>query len=252
MRAHVRWAAGISTFQTYTNAGELFHRYGIAVLDRCLLKCNGILADNFRNSIRQIDVGLLAVLDEVDRQQKAGRWDDGTVISAIERLDARHPEYLGFRIFGPDGMLRYGVSNIANPNADISQRDDFKTLRNTPDSGLFVGPPAYGTTAQQWSITLARRINNPDGSFGGIVTCAISIQALTKVFASLDLGPHGVAALHHASFQMAARFPPLGGSGNKAVMVPVGDPLRTIMATGAPATGSTFFFTLRDGGDRAA
>ncbi|WP_173984736.1 PAS domain S-box protein, partial [Magnetospirillum sp. SS-4] len=209
------------------------------------------LADNFRDSIRRIDAGILVVLDEVVRQQRAGQWDEGAIVATIVRQDARHPDFFGFRIFGADGILRYGVSNIANRNADISQRDDFIFLRDHPGSGLFIGPPALGTSAQQWSITMARRIDNPDGSFGGLVTCGISLQHLAKAFAALDLGPHGIAALFHNSFQLAARFPELKRSRDQAIMVPVGDPLRAIIAAAAPATQYDYVSPL-DGAYRTA
>ena len=46
------------------------------------------LADNFASTIEKIDLGLLAVLDELSRQQKFGSNDDRQIIDTIARQDA--------------------------------------------------------------------------------------------------------------------------------------------------------------------
>jgi hypothetical protein len=103
---------------------------------------------DINNSVRQIDLAILAILDEISRQQKSGQWDEQAITAAIAREDQRHPDSVGLRIFGPDGKLRYGVSNIVDRDADFSQRDEFKHLRDTPDNSLVVTTPFLGPVAQ--------------------------------------------------------------------------------------------------------
>ena len=165
------------------------------------------LADNFNNTIRQIDSGIMVVLDQVSRPQTAGKWDENAVVALMSRQMAREPGQLGFRIYGGDGRLRYGVGNISDRNANISQRDDFKYLRETPEAGLMVGAPLFDPTARQWLIPLSRRISDPDGSFGGAVYSAIPIESLRQTLAAIDVGAHGVILLTHNSFKIAAWAP---------------------------------------------
>ncbi len=165
------------------------------------------LADSFNSTIREIDLAEQSIADEIARQQKSGKLDGEALNAAIALQDARHPELLGFRIYGPDGKMRYGLSNIASRAADISARDDFSYLRDTPAASLIVGPARLGPTAKKWSIAVGRRINNGDGSFAGAIFCAIATKTLSESFSRVDLGPRGGVGLAHTSFELAARFP---------------------------------------------
>ena len=192
-----------------------------------------ILADNFNSSIYQIDLGLLSILDEINSQQKIGRWDAAAINEAIVRQDKRHPDVLGFRIFGVDGKFRYGTSNIANRTADISKREDFLFLRDNPDVGLLVGPARFGPAAGKWTIAVSRRINNPNGSFGGAVFGVISTQSLTESYAKLELGPKGGVGLAHTNLQLAARFPEKRRPDDPAPRPKVADQFQAVIASGA-------------------
>ena len=186
---------------------------------------------DINNSVHEIDLGILAILDELSRQQKSGRLDEQMIISTVAREDSRHPGSIGYRIFGADGKLRYGVSNVVNRNVDFSLRDEFKRLRDDPKANLHITPSFVGPVAQERLIALARRITNPDGSFGGAVYSAIPVRSLTQLFRSLQLGPSGSVALYHSSFELAARFPEV-----KVGTTTISDQLRNIIASGVQAT----------------
>ena len=166
-----------------------------------------ILSDNLTNTIESIDFGILAVLDELNDQEKKGIVDQARILDVIAKQDQRNPSAVGFRIFGPDGKRKFAVSTINSREADLSDREDFKYLRDTPDAGLYVSKPVFGITAQQWIIVVARRITHADGSFGGTVYGPIPIKKLTQVFSKLNLGADGAVALYHQSLSLAARFP---------------------------------------------
>ena len=210
-----------------------------------------ILVENINNTVEKIDLGILSVLDEINKQLKVGSSNEAALKSVISSVESRLPNLFGFRIFGPDGKLRYAISNVANPNSDLSKREDFITLRDHPEGGLVVSQPVFGATTQQWAIALARRINNPDGSFGGAVYGPIPIKALTKSFGDLQLGPGGTIAMYHASYKMAARFPEILGAKNPVGTTTISDRLREIIASGAEDTQYDYISTV-DGVSRTA
>jgi len=193
------------------------------------------LADKFSAIIDKTDLGIAAILDEVARQQKAGGWDEAAIVATIARQEARHPEPVGFRIFGPDGKLRSGVGNIVSRNSDLSRNDEFLLLRDAAADRLMVGAPAFGATSQEWIIGLARRITNPDGSFGGAVYSPLPIRTLIKAFAALNLGQDGVVTLYHSSNRVAARFPEISGPDNPVGRSVMTEQLRAIIDSPARA-----------------
>ncbi len=187
------------------------------------------LSDNLTHRIETIDFGLRAVLDEVHDQDRLGIKDDRRILDVIARQDKRNSWPVGFRVFGPDGKRKFAVSTVNTNEADISERDDFKFLRDTPDVGLYVSPPVWGITAQQWIVVVARRITLKDGSFGGTIYGPIPVKKLIQAFSNLNLGPGGIVALYHTNFQLAARYPDPGPSLGKAIL---SDTLRDIIRSG--------------------
>ena len=191
------------------------------------------LADNFNGMIREIDLGLLTILDEANREKKQSQWDSEEIKLSVAKQDERHPGSLCYRIYGADGKLIVGLKNIDDNNADISNRESFKILRDSPEIGLLIMPPAFGVATHQWLIALARRITNPDGSFGGAVFCPISIKSLVGGFSKIDLGPNGAVALYHDSFRLTARYPEPVGPNNPIGTVLISDQLRAIISSKA-------------------
>ena len=64
------------------------------------------------------------------------------------------------------------------------------------DSGDFViSKPVLARVARRWTIVLTRRVNAPDGSFGGVVGVAIDPQYFASYYAQVDLGRDAVVAL---------------------------------------------------------
>ena len=210
-----------------------------------------VRADNINHTIEENDIGILSVLDEIYKQQKDGFENEAALKSVIRSVESRLPYLFGFRIFGADGKLRYAIRNVANPKSDLSQREDFITLRDHPEGGLVVSQPVFGATSQQWAIALARRINNPDGSFGGAVYGPVPIKALTSSFGDLQLGPGGTIAIYHTSYKMAARFPEISGPKNPVGTTTISDKLRPIIASGIESTQYDYVSTV-DGVRRTA
>jgi signal transduction histidine kinase len=191
-----------------------------------------ILADNMNSIIRQSDLGIQSILDEVSEQQRAPQFDEKAILDTISLQDARQPDLLGLRVIGADGKLRYALNNILNKNSDFSQREEFKYMRDTPGSGLVVSPPLFGHATGEWLIGVARRITNPDGSFGGAVYGPIPIRTLMKAYAAIDIGNRGTITLFHTNFQTAARFPETTGPKNPIGTIAMSPGLHTVVESG--------------------
>lgn len=188
------------------------------------------VANNFRSLFDEMDKEMLTVAEEITRQRASGHVDREAINAFIARHDARLPNCIGFRVFGADGRLLYGVHNIADRQADISQRPDFQFLRDAPAGARIVNPPLKGIATTAWLVGAPRRLTNPDGSFGGAVYLGISSDELARLFSDIDLGPGGVLVFFHSSYQVAVRLPAAKSDNVFAMTTPA---LRNFVSSGA-------------------
>lgn len=78
---------------------------------------------------------------------------------------------------------------------NIADREFFQTHRRSDLGRLLISEPVLGRVSGRWAITLTRRVNKPNGEFGGIVAISIEPQYLTELFATTALGPLDVMSL---------------------------------------------------------
>lgn len=157
-----------------------------------------ILDQAISGVVARVDIGLLNISDEIERQRASGTIDQGRLNEVLFRQDKRIHDILGFRVFGRNGHLLYAVRNINNPDVSIEDRDYFKILKAANDDALVISSPQLGRGSGQWQITLARRLTSTDGAFDGAVTAVVSIDHLVALLAALDLGSHAIVAMYNA------------------------------------------------------
>ncbi|MGF6602466.1 diguanylate cyclase (GGDEF)-like protein [Paraburkholderia sp. GAS448] len=100
-------------------------------------------------------------------------------------------------------------SGSATPRqANFADRSYFTVHRDNPNAGLYLSPPFRSRLrGGDPSIALSRRINKPDGSFGGIVLGTFRLEYFHRLLAGLQLGPNGTMALIHTNGQLIMRSP---------------------------------------------
>jgi two-component system, cell cycle sensor histidine kinase and response regulator CckA len=154
---------------------------------------------------------------EAERQLKSGRLDLASLNQYILEQKKRIPELDGLRVTNAAGDLICGNQVDPGSRVTFADRQVFQVSRRDPHAGLVVGPPALGRISNKWIFHLAYRINNPDGSFAGVVFGAITLDYLCKIFSSLDLGPHGVITLRDKDLAVVVRYPAPISIGSKKV-----------------------------------
>jgi diguanylate cyclase (GGDEF)-like protein len=71
----------------------------------------------------------------------------------------------------------------------------------------FFGPLIRDPLASDWILTLSRRFNKPDGSFGGVVVASIPHLYFPSFFGRFDVGSQGAIVLFHADGTLLSRHP---------------------------------------------
>ncbi len=139
-----------------------------------------------------------------------------------------------------DGNVVYGVNPQETLN--IEKREFFQEAKNNPTPRLVVSKPLKGLRSGKWGIYLARRMDNPDGSFAGISYAAIRLESLRNVISSVVTGPGGSIVLRNTDMTFLTRFPEVPGSdADVGTLGKISKQLRSAMASGAEYGTITLF-----------
>jgi diguanylate cyclase (GGDEF)-like protein len=164
------------------------------------------LASQAQASIKQADTLLFTLVDRLE--------DDGIGEGRINRLQrllsAQRSELSQIH-----GLFVYDETGqwIANSNgaevgvANNSDREYFIYHRDHPDRGPHIGPSIKSRSSGEWIMTVSRRINHPDGSFGGVALATIYLSHFLRLYDSIDIGSNGVISLIADDASIIARRP---------------------------------------------
>ncbi|MFA7243223.1 MAG: PAS domain S-box protein [Sulfuricellaceae bacterium] len=194
-----------------------------------------VLESDIAGNVRNVDVALFAVLDEYRRQQATGRMDEKALNEHIERVRSRLPEIDALRITDAQGLLVYGNGVNRAAKTSLADRPHFIRLRDDAGAGLEFSQPQISRVNRKWVIALARRIDRPDGSFGGMVFAAIALEHHAKMFAALDVGAHGIVTLRNIDMSIVVRHPEPQGIGSVTGQKAAPQALRDMVQAGRKA-----------------
>ena len=77
----------------------------------------------------------------------------------------------------------------AQPMANLADRAQFRAHVERDTGTYFVGPVVQGRVSGVPSFHISRRINKPDGSFGGVVSLALQTRYFTEIFSKITQEP---------------------------------------------------------------
>ncbi len=146
-------------------------------------------AEHITSILRSFDQTLRAMAN--DYAQDADRFD---AANAIEKHGVLRDATIQVALIDQDGDLVSSNIATANEGINLKDREHFKVHVARDTGAMFVSTPVVGRVSGRWSIQLTRRVNNPDGSFAGIMLISLDPQYLSKFYESIDIGRHGVIA----------------------------------------------------------
>jgi diguanylate cyclase (GGDEF)-like protein/PAS domain S-box-containing protein len=153
---------------------------------------------NSANLARAFEEHLSRTLNEIDRSLKIIRssylfdqhqFDLRRWLSVSQMFD---DHTLQVAIISPEGFIK--LSSLESPSAvgtDLRDREHFQRFIDAHDDELFISKPVVGRTTGKWSLQLARRITNPDGSFAGVIDASLDPSYLSRFYSSVDVGSEG-------------------------------------------------------------
>lgn len=152
-----------------------------------------------------IDFALQVSADEVARQVAGGHPEPAFINGFLAQQQARLPYLDLLRVTNDKGEAVYGQGVVPDARASLAQRDYFKRLRGDPRLGMVIAEPVVGAISQKWIWLMARRIDRPDGAFGGLVYASLFIDEIVRIFDQIRMSPDSVIALLDKEMRLVAR-----------------------------------------------
>ena len=168
-----------------------------------------MLESHIGDTFDKIDLVLPLVSEEFE-QQKLNASSGHTELSAyIGRIHSRMPGVDSIRIANANGVIIVTSGKIPETEINIADRPHFKFHRNRADVGLHISAPVISRIGGNWIIIMSRRMDNPDGTFGGMVYATIDMDYFFWLFSMIDIGPKGSITLRNLDQDILVRYPPL-------------------------------------------
>ena len=177
------------------------HGWSLWTARRQQLEQTGVNTANMARALASqaessIKLGDAALAEIVERYQH-----DGLEGNAGDRLNARlrqiidhTPELQEAFVYGADGArLATSLPHLVEGNN--ADREYFIYHKAHTDLGLRVGKPIRSRSSGVLAIPLTRRINRPDGSFGGVAMASLRLQFFGRFYDRFDVGQTGTIIL---------------------------------------------------------
>ena len=153
---------------------------------------------NSSNLARAFEQHLSRVVGEIDRSLNVMRKYYVLYPEGFEFSDWLHSsglfedQTIQVGIIGPDGFLKKSSIEAPAPQSiDLSDREHFQVHINAKDDELFISKPFIGRRFGTSAIQLTRRIENADGSFGGVIGALVDPNYFARFYSSVDIGNDG-------------------------------------------------------------
>ena len=151
------------------------------------------LASHAERSLRIADAVLAEIVEKVD-QNGAGPLDAGRMHARMARIVSSNGEIQELFLYGADGM-RVATSLPSILSGSNIDREFFRYHMTHTDLGIRIGKPIRSRSSGVLTIPISRRIDRPDGSFGGVAMVSLKLAFFGNFYDSFDVGPTGTIIL---------------------------------------------------------
>ena len=203
--------AGVSLYQSHEQARER-----AAMLVRDLAE---VLEQSLSGLALRIDLTLRNTVEGMAEDLAKGA-EAADIDAHIRRQFDHHNELDSLRFADRDGRVSYGIGVQPGSTISIADRDYFLRAKDDAKAGLIISKPVVGRISGKWVVNLVRRVDRPDGSFGGVVYAVIALDHFQELFQTLDVGPNGLVSFRDLDLEMIAHYPSQGSDwavGNRKV-----------------------------------
>jgi len=160
------------------------------------------LAEHASRSIQAADVAMSGMVDLLKYQRPRQDRFNLYLRNTVETL----PQIREIGVLNADGDWIYS-SLEQTPHYNNGDRAYFTGHRDSTDPTLHISDPLRSRLTGRTTIILSRRINNQDGSFGGVLVAAIDAAYFDNFYRAFQFGPHAGISLLRTDGTVLAHWP---------------------------------------------
>ncbi|WP_431480952.1 sensor domain-containing diguanylate cyclase [Pseudomonas thivervalensis] len=163
-------------------------------------------AQHAEDTIRQVDV-VTAALSERVEGDGLQNMDVPRIHKLLVQQAAIMPQLHGLFIYGPDGQWLVTDKEVIPEMANNADRDYFQYHRTHEDRGVRIGDVVKSRSTNDLIIPVSRRLNNPDGSFAGVLLGTVKVSYFVDYYGDFKIDDKGALVLATRSGTILVRRP---------------------------------------------
>jgi len=199
----------------------LGHDSQIAANERSAEKLVHALDEHTQAAFETIDSVLRSTQGQIERARLRGSQDAEAERLVLERNLAGHRSISSLSLRDTEGRVTILTAMTRSPMNDTSRSDYFRVHREGNVTGAFIGTPIRSQVTGDWLIPVSRRMEEPDGTFTGVIVAAVKVKFFEDFFRSLQVGKNGLVGLFRTDGVVLVREPAGEWIGKSLAHVPL-------------------------------
>ncbi|QXI40819.1 sensor domain-containing diguanylate cyclase [Pseudomonas xantholysinigenes] len=163
-------------------------------------------AQHAEDAIRQVDAITAALAERVEGDGFA-QVDRPRLHALLKQQAQIMPQLHGLFVYRADGSWMVTDKDAVPPNANNADRDYFIYHRTHSDRGVRIGSVVRSRSTGDLIIPISRRLDNPDGSFAGVLLGTIKVDWFVRYYGDFKIDERGALVLAKRDGTILVRRP---------------------------------------------
>ncbi len=176
---------------------------------------NASLTEQTARSLEGIDLTVEGVAGQIPAEYRRSPEafkrlrTDRQVHEILKAKASSLPQMEALSLIAADGTLVNFTRHFPAPALDLSRRDYYLALKDADPGRAHLSRPTKSLVTQEWTLYIARRVNDPNGGLIGLAVAAIRLSYFEQFYRSLHVAPGSGFSLWWRDGMLLARFPPV-------------------------------------------
>lgn len=164
------------------------------------------IAQHAEATLNQTDTVVIDIVERMERDSVSERGLPYLKSVLVDKV-AQQPQLHGLFVYDDAGNWLVHSQPTTPVGANNADRDYFQYHRTHPSRAVHVGVPIRSRSTNEWIIPVSRRLNHPDGLFGGVVLATIRLNFFESFHRQFKIGDDGLIAMNLLSGELLTRRP---------------------------------------------